>query len=83
MASSASSLIATINFAWREASSAAKRMALDFSSLSMQPSSKLPTWVYTPKDFVDIVQACADLFDKIETAIKILPIVHGLTTPLE
>lgn len=69
-------------FAWREGSSAAKRMAADLASPSMQASPKPPTWIYTPKDFVELSQGCADTFEKIEMALKVLPVVHGLTTPL-
>lgn len=69
-------------FAWREGSSAAKRMAADLASRSMQASPKPPTWIYTPKDFVELAQGCADTFEKIEMALKVLPVVHGLTTPL-
>ncbi len=69
-------------FAWREASSAARRTAADLASCSMQVSPKPKTWIYTPKDFVELAQSCADTFEKIETALQVLPAVHGLTTQL-
>ncbi len=69
-------------FAWRDASSAASRMAADLASSSMQASPKPPTWIYTPEDFVKLAQGCAHTFGKIEIALKVLPVVHGLTAPL-
>lgn len=69
-------------FAWRNASSAAKRMADDLASSNMQASPQSPTWIYTAKDFGELAQACADTFEKIEIALNVLPIVQGLTTPL-
>ena len=66
-------------FAWRKGSSAAKRMAAGLSSSSMQASPRPPTWIYTPKDFSELAQGCADTFQKIETALEILPIVHGFS----
>lgn len=69
-------------FAWRKASSAAKRTAAGLASFSMQVPPKPRTWIYTPKDFVELAQSCADTFEKIETATKLLPVIHGLTDPL-
>jgi hypothetical protein len=71
-------------FAWREGCSAAKRMAVDLPSsvITMHPPPMPPTWIYTPKDFGELAQGCADTFDKIATALEFLPIVHGLTSPL-
>jgi hypothetical protein len=71
-------------FAWREGCSAAKRMAVDLSSqiITMNPSPRPPTWIYTPKDFSELAQGCADTFDKIGIALECLPIAHGFTSPL-
>jgi hypothetical protein len=71
-------------FAWREGSSAAKRMAVDLSSpiITMHPSPRPPTWVYAQKDFIELAQGCADTLDKIATALDFLPIIKGLTSPL-
>jgi len=69
-------------FAWRQGAAAAKRMAVDLASSSMRASPKPPTWIYTPKDFASIAQDCADTFDKIGTALKLLPIAHGLLDPI-
>jgi hypothetical protein len=69
-------------FAWREGGSAARRMSTDLASNTIKPSLKPPTFVYTPKDFRDLAQACADVFQKIGMAIDLLPIIHGLTSDL-
>jgi hypothetical protein len=69
-------------FAWRRGGAAAKRMAVDLASSSMRASAKPPTWIYTPKDFAKLAQNCADTFDKIGMALRMLPIVHGLTEPV-
>lgn len=69
-------------FAWRQASSAARRTAAGLASSSMQVSPKPKTWLYTSKDFVELAQSCADTFENIETAIKLLPVIHGLTDQL-
>jgi hypothetical protein len=69
-------------FAWREGSSAARRTAADLASNSMLGSPRPPTWLYTPKDFIELAQGCADTFEKIGVALEILPIVHGLSDPL-
>ena len=68
-------------FAWREGGSAARRTAADLASRSMLASPRPPTWVYTPKDFVELAQGCADTFEKIGIALDMLPIIHGLTRP--
>jgi hypothetical protein len=71
-------------FAWREGSSAARRTAADLSSpiITAHPSPRPPTWIYTPKDFITRAQGCADTFEKIGATLDILPVVHGLTSPL-
>ncbi len=69
-------------FAWREGSSAARRTAADLASGSMLASPRPPTWVYTPKDFIEFAQGCDDTFEKIGIALEMLPILHGLTDPL-
>src|SRR5262249_2394514 len=66
-------------FAWRESSSAAKRLADGLSSNSMLPSPSPRIWIYTPKDFAELTQSCADTFDKIDLLTKLLPISHALT----
>lgn len=69
-------------FAWRKAGSAASRMATDLASPSTPVSPKPPTLIYTPKDFAEIVQGCADTCEKIDVALEGLPIVHGAFDPL-
>ncbi len=71
-------------FAWREGCSAARRMAVDLPSriITMHPPPRSPTWIYTPKDFSELAQGCSNTFNKIATALELLPIVHGLTSPL-
>lgn len=65
-------------FAWREGAAAANMQAKGISSWSMAPISPEPTWIYKPKDFQDLCQACSDTFDKMDHAIRLLPIIHGL-----
>lgn len=69
-------------FAWRQGAAAAKRLAVDLASKSARASAKPRTWIYTPKDFARIAQDCADTFDKIGIALKLLPIAHGLLGPV-
>ena len=52
---------------------------------SLRPNLAKPTLVEPappPNDFIERTQGCADTFDKIATALKVLPIVHGLTSLL-
>jgi hypothetical protein len=69
-------------FAWRQPSSAARRMAAGLGSDSMRASPKPKTWIYTPKDFAELSQCCADTFEKISIALDVLPIVKGFNDPL-
>jgi hypothetical protein len=68
-------------FAWRRGAAAAKRMAIGLASSSMRESPKPRTWIYTPKDFAKLAQDCADTFDKIGIALKVLPFFHGVMNP--
>jgi hypothetical protein len=54
-------------------------MAVGLASSSMRASPKPPTWIYTPKDFAKIAQDCVDRFDNIEMAVRMIPIVRGIT----
>jgi hypothetical protein len=71
-------------FAWREGISTAKRMAADLASpiITVHPSPRPPTWIYTPNDFIELAQGCADTFQKISIALDVLPLIQGLTSPL-
>jgi hypothetical protein len=69
-------------FAWREGGSAARRVATNLASRSMLASPPPPTWVYTPKDFIELAQGCADTFDKIGIVLDMLPVIHGLSDRL-
>jgi hypothetical protein len=67
-------------FAWRKGDSAARRMAIGLASSSLKKVAKPPTWVFIPQDFSDLAQACANMADKIEIAVELLPMVHGLAS---
>ena len=67
-------------FAWRQGSAAARRMAVDLASSSLRASPKPPTWIYTPKDFARLAQNCAETFDKIGDAVRMLPTFMELAT---
>jgi hypothetical protein len=57
-------------------------MAADLRSRSMRASPPPTTWIYRPRDFIELAQGRAEVFEKIATGLKVLPIVHGLISPL-
>jgi hypothetical protein len=64
-------------FAWSDGAAAGRRMAAGLATTSMREDPKLPTWIYTPKDFSALAQECSETFDMISTMVDVLPIIHA------
>lgn len=67
-------------FAWREGSAAAVRLAQDLDPSNVQtlaPPSR--TWIYKSNDFGLLAQDCVNQIGLIEKANRVMPVFRGLT----
>lgn len=68
-------------FAWRKGGSAAQRVAKGLNMPTLEPEPISKTWKYTPQDFRDLAQECADAAELIGELIKMLPMYHAFSKP--